>query len=475
MAIHKGTFVDCASALTSITIAAIRILTFPELFNDDEFNPVMSSGFRKFDLDLDGDVDLADSIYALRVQVGTEDPAPGPQRDHLLEVLRTYSASLGFYPSDRGGREITMNDIVKEFGGTEEASLKEYLRGFGRVPDVVENINIPYYDAAMQASGIPAPEVTMEDFYGATNVVTVTISQNVQELDLVSVGKQAGYQAGAILRCIVNEGVYCWSDNVNRGGINVTTISDKVQIFNYGYIMGKGGNGANAGNSGGNGGPAILIERPPEVEIVNHSTGYIGGGGGGGSAGWQSGGGGGAGGGRGGNTAGGSGGGAGGAIGQKGSNTSQFGGNTYGYGGEAGGSGGGVQENKGGDSQGGGGGGGRIFPGQGVNAAIPSGELDDWAGGYGGAAGQNGGDYGLPYWQNPTQAGGTSRYSGVGGGGGGWGANGGDGDGGSYNGGLGGPAVTWSSGTGYVRTVTGTLDQVYGDIVEATGDIDIYP
>lgn len=58
---------------------------------------------------------------------------------------------------------LSIQDIVNEFGGTAPHSLSEYYRGGGLVPESPVNSNVP-------TSG----EISLEDFYGSTNVLAVT-------------------------------------------------------------------------------------------------------------------------------------------------------------------------------------------------------------------------------------------------------------------------------------------------------------
>lgn len=334
---------------------------------------------------------------------------------------------------------ISIQDIVNEFGGTEPHSLDEYYRGGSRVPNVSpENANVP-------SSGA----ISLEDFYGAQNIFFFNVTSNTQELDLIAAAKTAGWNEASILRCIVDEDAWVWSDDTTKPGLLVKDHPSSVQIHNYGKIIGKGGDGGNNGRAGKAGGPAIETQNV-NVSITNFDGAFIAGGGGGGAGGGQTSGGGGAGGGKGGNGQAGTGG-AGGAIGEKGKNGtgSGFG---IGYGGEAGGAGGGVEEKKGTDRRCSAGGGGRILPGAGQNAAEPG-----WPGGFGGEAGQSGGRPGRTRWGKPTTdyRGGYTNHAGAGGGG--WGAAGGN----AYSGfgGAGGRAIKYATGKKPTLTNDGT---VYG-------------
>ena len=338
---------------------------------------------------------------------------------------------------------ISFPVIVDEFDGSVPHSIGEYYRGGESVPDVALNSKVP-----------TTGPISFSDFYGAVNIFFLTIENNYKELDVQAEATARGWKGKSIIRVIVNNGIYVWSDDTAKGGITVNDSVYPVEIYNYGYIMGRGGNGGEAQAPGQDGGPAIET-KDVSVSIINFPNAYIAGGGGGGGGGIQGGGGGGAGGGNGGRPS--IGAGAGGAVGQRGANSIDNGGGTRGNGGEAGGSGGGVQENKGGDTVSGGGGGGRILPGQGVNASIPTGNKEDWAAGFGGAGGQTGGRYSRPYWQNPTADAGNVSTHGAGGGGG-WGAAGGTSD---RAGGAAGRAVKYIAGKQPTVNNQGTIFGAY--------------
>ena len=60
---------------------------------------------------------------------------------------------------------LTLADIQTEFGGTNPISLSEYYRGGGLVPDSALNAAIPTSGA-----------ISVGDFYGATNVITLNFA-----------------------------------------------------------------------------------------------------------------------------------------------------------------------------------------------------------------------------------------------------------------------------------------------------------
>jgi len=345
---------------------------------------------------------------------------------------------------------ISIQDIVDEFGGTGSHGLSEYYRGGSFVPNVDENSNVPTSGA-----------ISLDDFYGAVNIFELRIRSNTADLNVIEEAKDRGWNEESILRVIVDSGVYVYGNTAGGPGMLVEDHPMRVMIENYGYIMGTGGRGGNAGSNGAAGAPGVEFETGssrPQPTLTNYSDAYVAGGGGGGGGGIQGGGGGGAGGGRGGNGSDGAAGGSGGEPGERGSNSSFIigGDSIRGQGGSAGGSGGGVQENKGADSIGGGGGGGRILPGEGVRAPLPVGNLEDWAGGFGGGPEQAGGQSSRTNPNDPTATEGNVSNHG-GNGGGGWGARGGTGH---RTGGAAGRGVKWGNKTPQI-TNNGTIYGAY--------------
>ena len=237
-------------------------------------------------------------------------------------------------------------------------------------------------------------QMSFNEWYGAANTFTYTISSNTQELNLTSTYfTNVGWNGSSNIILTIGSGVYIWSDNTTTAGMTIaSSLNGKLTIVNNGYIIGKGGaGGGGSGNfnqAGFAGGPAIA-NSATGVSITNASGAYIAGGGGGGGANsiGPTGGGGCAGGGQGGalfTTAGG----AGGAVGLAGADGAKYGSNS-------------IASSKGGGAGGGGGiyytdptstgysgaGGGRILTGTGGNGANNN--FANNAGGSGGNAGGN--------------------------------------------------------------------------------------
>lgn len=332
---------------------------------------------------------------------------------------------------------IAFSQIQTEFGGSNPIALSEYYRGGGLVTP--NNLNIP-------TSG----SIALSQFYGGAKLFEYTITGHVQNLEVRSYLAARGWDGVAPIALTINPGVYIWSSSTSIAGLRTGYLPNGITIYNYGNIMGRGGDGAGISYGGMPGNPGGTGLELQSTSATIYNNGNIGGGGGGGGGMAQTetwgGGGGGAGGGN-----GGAGytprygvsqpGGAGGGIGGAGGN-----GVSYGYpaptGGTAGGGGGGWIVDGLGKEQDGwssGAGGGRVFPGVG-----------------GAGAGDRGGAGGSGYF-----GGGNANGSLGAGGGGGWGAAGGASA--WAPGGAGGPAIRKNGNTLFFSN--GPTGGVWGSIV----------
>lgn len=351
--------------------------------------------------------------------------------------------------------KISLVDIQGEFGGTAPHTLKEY------------------YGAA---SGIPSSgTITIQDFYGASDVTTWSITSNQQELNIYTYLTGAGWDEASVAQVTINSSVWIYSNSTSTAGLTIpSSMSNKLILINNGKIIGMGGAGgygvtnSYTGYDGEDGGDAIS-NSATGVTLTNNSGAYIAGGGGGGGGAWSSaqnfwtGGGGGAGGGNGGNSAIYAGGAGATTLGGEGSDGGHRSGGDGGQGGGAGG---------GGSSGGGGGGGGRSLgsPSPG-NYGIPS----THSGAFGGTGCEQTtlySDVNLTeaqkphggYLNNPGLTGSAPNiYTPLGGGGGGWGAAGADGTPDTYyapsadvysNGGAGGAAISGTAIATYTNNGT---------------------
>jgi len=286
---------------------------------------------------------------------------------------------------------ISLANIQSEFGGSSPISLSEYYRNGAYTTS--NNTNVPTSGA-----------ISIGNFYGTVKQFNVTITSSQKELNLYSYVTGLGWNGTDPIAVTINSGVYLWSDNTSVGGLVISSaFNSKLNLTNYGYIIGRGGNGG-----GYNGGPA-LVNSASGITLINQSGAFIAGGGGGGRS---------SGGGGGGGAGGGYGssgwaprttsGGAGGAIGQSGGNAGDNRFVSGSAGGGAGGGGGGFSATGSGDHDAeGGGGGGRILPGVGGSGTVGGGSNTENSTGGNGGSGGNTGAYG---------------QGNAGGGGGGWGA-----------------------------------------------------
>jgi hypothetical protein len=145
-------------------------------------------------------------------------------------------------------------------------------------------------------AGVPSGAITMNDFYGKSDIViaNITLAANTTNY-VLNTAKVTGYVAGKTRATLtINSGVFVSSTSTGSYALQVDTswnASDTVTIVNNGTIVGRGGD-AGAGGSGpnavgGNGataGPALLVQRATSLNNVNRIAG--GGGGGGGSSGY---------------------------------------------------------------------------------------------------------------------------------------------------------------------------------------------
>lgn len=159
---------------------------------------------------------------------------------------------------------LSITDIVAEFGGDPPHSLNEYYRGGGLVPESPVNANVPTSGA-----------ISIEDFYGSTNVLAV-----VYEI----IGGGGGGGSGAEDRAPA-AGTYAPSGTAS----SITITSTGVDIANS--PGGRGGQNHGGDNGGGKPGEASYYGPGGPASGRNSSgnpapaTSYgAGGGGGGGDA-----------------------------------------------------------------------------------------------------------------------------------------------------------------------------------------------
>lgn len=178
---------------------------------------------------------------------------------------------------------ISLNDIATEFGGTTPINISDYYRGGSRVPNITLNNAVPMAGA-----------LSLSNFYGATNRVTINISIGQQNNYILNTAKAgASYIAGASnIIATVTGNISATHTNVFAFDIdtswnsndNITlTINAGCGIYGCGGAGGAGGSYVPYTNavSGAQGGPALRVQRT--ITLFNY--GVIAGGGGGGGGG----------------------------------------------------------------------------------------------------------------------------------------------------------------------------------------------
>lgn len=89
-----------------------------------------------------------------------------------------------------GSGQLSINDIVGEFGGSAPHSLSEYYRGGSLVPDSATNSGVP-------TSG----QIKITDFYGAANLVwttNLTVGQLVGKFNTITGYSTGVYTTGSL-------------------------------------------------------------------------------------------------------------------------------------------------------------------------------------------------------------------------------------------------------------------------------------
>ena len=172
---------------------------------------------------------------------------------------------------------ISLSQIASEFGDSQPHSLSEFYAGGSAGVTSGGAPNVP-------SSG----EISFDDFYGAANQVTVTISSSATNQN-VSTLFGSNFSSAIPKVLVINSGVELGATSPSNYALQVPSgMSGTLNIQNAGTISGAGGDGGaqNSGN-GTDGGTALFIASS-NVTVTN--TGTIrggGGGGGGGQAGTQ--------------------------------------------------------------------------------------------------------------------------------------------------------------------------------------------
>lgn len=182
--------------------------------------------------------------------------------------------------------DLSISDIVTEFGGSTPHSLSEYYAGGSVVYSGAKG-----YPGGVETSIPSSGEISISNFYGASKRTTLYISSDQTDLNLRTWAVSNGWNEADQLEVVVNSGVYILGSTSSASALTVSgSFPAGVRLVNSGYIIGHGGNGGdggsgapNAGTAGTAGGTAITVSA--NLTIVNNSTIAGGGGGGGGGGG----------------------------------------------------------------------------------------------------------------------------------------------------------------------------------------------
>ena len=167
---------------------------------------------------------------------------------------------------------ISLQQIASEFNDSAPHSLNEFYAGGSAGVTSGGAPNVP-------SSG----EISFNDFYGAANQVTVTISSSENNVNVSSkFGSNFSSSIPKIL--VINSGVELGATSLSNYALQVPSgMGGTLNIQNAGTLSGAGGDGSTSTSSaGGTGGTALFIASS-NVTVTN--TGTIRGGGGGGGKG----------------------------------------------------------------------------------------------------------------------------------------------------------------------------------------------
>jgi len=119
--------------------------------------------------------------------------------------------------------QVSIQDLVTEFGGTAPHNLSEYYRGGAYVDDITNNNSVPL-------SG----EIQLKDFYGAGNVITYTVTE-AYELQ-AGIMSATGYWTANKVVNVYNRAEFSTSFTTTKGSRTPTTLFGvTVQGLYYTY------------------------------------------------------------------------------------------------------------------------------------------------------------------------------------------------------------------------------------------------
>ena len=127
------------------------------------------------------------------------------------------------------GADLTMQDLVSEFGGSAPHAISEYYGGGGLVP-AGANPNVP-------TSG----EVQFSDFYGSVAATVLTISSNTSDYNIKTAVVAAGGDQNTPVILTINSGVTISGSNASTPAMKTDTgwgSGNTINITNNGSIVG---------------------------------------------------------------------------------------------------------------------------------------------------------------------------------------------------------------------------------------------
>ena len=154
--------------------------------------------------------------------------------------------------------ELSLDDVNVELGITSGTTIR---MGSSDVRGLFDD-----------ASG----QIAMSQGYGKANVLLLTITSNIQELNIATYATANGWDGTQPVELTIASTAWIYSRTNNNGALTIPSSMTDFSLINNGKISGMGGS---AGQPGGH----AIINSSAGVTIQNNSGAYIAGGGGGGS------------------------------------------------------------------------------------------------------------------------------------------------------------------------------------------------
>ncbi len=142
------------------------------------------------------------------------------------------------------GADLTMQDIVAEFGGSAPHSISEYYGGGGLVP------------AGANPNVATSGEIQFSDFYGAVAATVITISSNQTNYNIKTAVVAAGGDQNTPVILTINSGVTISGNSASTPAMKTDTgwgSGNTINITNNGSIVGSSGSNTSGNPSSGGG------------------------------------------------------------------------------------------------------------------------------------------------------------------------------------------------------------------------------